>query len=141
VSSPSRIVLVDSNVLLDVLTEDPKWYAWSSAELAAAADTNRLGLNPIVYAEVSIGFKRIEDLDHALPGETFVRLPLPWHAAFLAGKCFLAYRQAGGTRRSPLPDFYIGAHAAVEGIPLLTRDAARYRTYLPQLALIAPDDM
>ena len=138
-STPSRTVLVDSNVLLDVLTEDPQWYAWSSAELAAAADENRLALNPIVYAEVSIGFERIEDLDDALPPDTFVRLPLPWPAAFLAGKCFLSYRRAGGTRRSPLPDFYIGAHAAVERMSLLTRDAARYRTYLPQLALIAPD--
>ena len=139
-SPPSRTVLVDSNVLLDVLTDDPQWGAWSSAELATAADTNRLALNPIVYAEVSIGFERIEDLDEALPPETFTRLPLPWPAAFLAGKCFLAYRRAGGARRSPLPDFYIGAHAAVEGMPLLTRDAARYRTYLPQLALIAPDE-
>jgi predicted nucleic acid-binding protein len=129
VSTPSRTVLVDSNVLLDVLTEDPQWYAWSSAELASAADENRLALNPIVYAEVSIGFERIEDLDEALPSETFVRLPLPWSAAFLAGKCFLSYRRAGGTRHSPLPDFYIGAHAAVERMALLTRDAARYRFF------------
>jgi len=140
VSTPSRTVLVDSNVLLDVLTEDPQWCAWSSAELATAADTNRLAINPIVYAEVSIGFERIEELEEALPPDTFARLPLPWPAAFLAGKCFLTYRRAGGTRRSPLPDFYIGAHAAVERMPLLTRDAARYRTYLPQLALIAPDE-
>lgn len=139
-SAPSRTVLVDSNVLLDVLTEDPEWFAWSSTQLAAVADTNRLAINPIVYAEVSIGFERIEELDEALPSETFVRLPLPWPAAFLAGKCFLAYRRAGGTRRSPLPDFYIGAHAAVERLPLLTRDTARYRTYLPQLVLIAPDE-
>jgi predicted nucleic acid-binding protein len=139
VSTPSRTVLVDSNVVLDVLTEDPQWFGWSSAALATAADTNRLAVNPIVYAEVSIGFDRIEDLEEALRPETFVRLALPWPAAFLAGKCFLAYRRAGGARRSPLPDFYIGAHAAVEGMPLLTRDAARYRTYLPQLALIAPD--
>ena len=138
-STPSRVVLVDSNVLLDVLTEDPQWWAWSSAELAAVADTNRLALNPIVYAEVSVGFERIEDLDEALPPEVFIRLPLPWPAAFLAGKCFLSYRRAGGTRRSPLPDFYIGAHAAVEGMPLLTRDARRYRTYLPHLDVIAPD--
>ena len=138
-SSPSRVVLVDSNVLLDVLTDDPQWGLWSSEHLAAAADRGHVALNPIVYAEVSIGFERIEQLDEALPPHDFVRLQLPWSAAFLAGKCFLAYRRAGGERRSPLPDFYIGAHAAVEGMPLLTRDPTRYRTYLPRLSLIAPD--
>ena len=119
VSRSGRAVLVDSNVLLDVLTEDPQWGAWSSEQLAAAADLGHVALNPIVYAEVSIGFERIEELDEALPADDFLRLPLPWAAAFLAGKCFLAYRRAGGERRSPLPDFYIGAHAAVEGMPLL----------------------
>jgi predicted nucleic acid-binding protein len=132
-------VLVDSNVLLDVLTEDAAWYSWSAAALAAAADAGALAIDPLVYSEVSIGFERIEELDEALPPQTFLRLPLPWAAAFLAGKCFLAYRRAGGERRSPLPDFYIGAHAAVEGMPLLTRDPVRYRTYLPGLDLIAPD--
>jgi hypothetical protein len=131
-------VLVDSNVLLDVLTDDPVWLAWSSEALADAADAGRLVINPLVYAEVSIGFERIEELDQALPAETFLRAPLPWAAAFLAGKCFVAYRRAGGERRSPLPDFYIGAHAAVEGMPLLTRDPDRYRTYLPRLELISP---
>jgi predicted nucleic acid-binding protein len=139
VSTRGGTVLVDSNVLLDVLTEDPVWYAWSSATLAATANQSSLAINPLVYAEVSIGFERIEELDEALPTETFLRLPLPWPAAFLAGKCFLAYRRAGGKRRSPLPDFYIGAHAAIEAMPLLTRDASRYRTYLPRLELIAPD--
>jgi predicted nucleic acid-binding protein len=139
VSARGGTVLLDSNVLLDVLTEDPVWYAWSSAALAAAADRSILAINPLVYAEVSIGFERIEELDEALPPETFLRLPLPWPAAFLAGKCFLAYRRAGGPRSSPLPDFYIGAHAAIEAMPLLTRDASRYRTYLPRLELIAPD--
>ncbi len=138
-SALGRVVLVDSNVLLDVLTQDPVWYAWSAAALAAVADESVLAINPLVYAEVSVGFERIEELDETLLAETFLRLPLPWPAAFLAGKCFLAYRRAGGEGRSPLPDFYIGAHAAVEGIPLLTRDAGRYRTYLPRLALIAPD--
>ena len=132
-------VLVDSNVLLDVLTADPAWGEWSATALAAAADEGTLAINPIVYAEVSIGFERIEELDDALPADTFLRLPLPWTAAFLAGKCFLAYRRAGGDRPSPLPDFYIGAHAAVAGMALLTRDAARYTTYLPKLRLIAPD--
>jgi predicted nucleic acid-binding protein len=131
-------ILVDSNVLLDILTEDAIWFDWSAAALEEAADGSRLAINPLVYAEVSIGFDRIEDAEEALPGAVYARLPLPWEAAFLAGKCFVAYRRAGGRRRSPLPDFYIGAHAAVERMPLLTRDAARYRTYLPRLELIAP---
>ena len=131
-------VLVDSNVLLDVLTEDAEWYARSSARLAAVAEGRVLIINPIVYAEVSIGFARIEDVDAAMPPEFFRREALPWEAAFLAGKCFLRYRRSGGSRRSPLPDFYIGAHAAVRGIPLLTRDTARYRTYFPRLALLLP---
>jgi predicted nucleic acid-binding protein len=139
VSARRGTVLVDSNVLLDVLTEDADWYAWSSAALAAAADEGSLAINPLIYAEVSIGFERVEELDGALPPQMFLRLPLPWEAAFLAGKCFLSYRRAGGIRRSPLPDFYIGAHAAVERMPLLTRDPARYGTYLPALDLIAPE--
>jgi hypothetical protein len=131
-------ILVDSNVLLDVLTEDSRWSPWSMAALAEQADRDLLAINPIIYAEVSIGFVRIEDVDAALPPPTFHRLALPWEAAFLAGKCFLAYRKRGGVRSSPLPDFYIGAHASVSGMKLLTRDAARYRTYFPKLGLIAP---
>ena len=131
-------VLVDSNVLLDVLTEDPRWFAWSADALARCADESGLVLNPIVYAEVSVGFDRIEDVESALPPDVFVRSPLPWDAAFLAGKCFRSYRRRGGERRSPLPDFYIGAHAAVSGLSLLTRDPARYRPYFPRLELIAP---
>jgi hypothetical protein len=138
VSATGSAVLVDSNVLLDVLTEDTVWFDWSSQALAGAADKGYVAINPLVYAEVSIGFERMEELDEALPPDVFLRLPLPWPAAFLAGKCFLAYRRAGGDRRSPLPDFYIGAHAAVEGIPLLTRDPGRYRSCLPRLELIAP---
>jgi predicted nucleic acid-binding protein len=92
----------------------------------------------LIYSEVSAGFARIEDLDDALPEEYFRREPLPWEAAFLAGKAFLEYRHAGGARRSPLPDFYIGAHAAILGYSLLTRDARRYRTYFPTLKLICP---
>lgn len=130
--------LVDSNVLLDVLTEDRRWLAWSAAALAEQADQDVLAINPIIYAEVSIGFGRIEDLEAALPATTFHRVALPWDAAFLAGKCFLAYRKRGGARSSPLPDFYIGAHASVSGMRLLTRDAARYRTYFPKLRLVAP---
>jgi len=131
-------VLVDSNVLLDILTEDPKWEAWSAEALVQWVDQVILVINPIIYAEVSIGFARIEELDEALPPSAFHRVPLPWEAAFLAGKCFLAYRKRGGTKRSPLPDFYIGAHAAVTSMALLTRDPARYRTYFPKVHLIAP---
>ncbi len=130
--------LVDSNVLLDVLTDDPRWCTWSSERLAAQADRDVLAINAIIYAEVSIGFLRIEEIEDALPVSTFHRLALPWEAAFLAGKCFVAYRKRGGVRPSPLPDFYIGAHASVSGMTLLTRDAARYRTYFPKLRLIAP---
>ncbi|NJD11584.1 MAG: type II toxin-antitoxin system VapC family toxin [Gemmatimonadetes bacterium] len=131
-------VLVDSNVLLDVLTEDPRWFEWSATELENAAELHPLIIDPLVYAEVSIGFARIEELDEALPPSLFQRESLPWEAAFLAGKVFLKYRRGGGVRRSPLPDFFIGAHAAVAGYILLTRDAARYRTYFPTLELRAP---
>ena len=132
--------LVDSNVLLDVLTQDERWVDWSSSALEQCGDTSVLVINPIVYAEVSVGFERIEDLEQALPSDAFERAALPYEAAFLAGKCFLSYRKRGGMRRSPLPDFYIGAHAAVTGMPLLTRDPKRYRTYFPTLELIAPGE-
>jgi predicted nucleic acid-binding protein len=131
-------VLIDSNVLLDVLTDDPRWSSWSADALADQAERDVLAVNPIIYAEVSIGFDRIEELDAALPAATFHRLPLPWEAAFLAGKCYLKYRKRGGTRSAPMPDFYIGAHASVAGMAVLTRDAARYRTYFPKLRLISP---
>jgi predicted nucleic acid-binding protein len=125
-------------VLLDILTEDPRWAQWSESALAECADDSVIAINPIIYAEVSIRFGRIEDLEETLPESDFRRLPLPWEAAFLAGKCFVRDRRRRGARRSPLPDFYIGAHAAVEAMPLLTRDAARYRTYFPSLELISP---
>ena len=131
-------VLVDSNVLLDILTEDRRWYSWSADALARCADDSIVAINPIVYAEVSIRFDTIEELDEVLAEGYFERLPLPWEAAFLAGKAFLAYRRRRGTKRTPLPDFYIGAHAAVAGLRLLTRDARRYRTYFPRLAIVAP---
>ena len=131
-------VLVDSNVLLDILTEDPTWGRWSEEALAHCADTGLLVINPIIYAEVSVRFERIEDLDAALPPAVFQRVPLPWEAAFLAGKSFLAYRKRGGRKRSPLPDFYIGAHAAVAGMTVLTRDVARFQTSFPTVQLIAP---
>jgi predicted nucleic acid-binding protein len=106
--------------------------------LARCAESGMLVINPIIYAEISAGFDRIEELDQVLPTDSFRRDPLPWEAAFLAGKCFLAYRRRGGSRRSPLPDFYIGAHAAVKGLVLLTRDPRRYRTYFPHLSILAP---
>jgi hypothetical protein len=132
------VTLVDSNVLLDVLTDDPTWSAWSHGVLAQARDAGRLVINPLVYAEVSTGFDKIEDLDAAVPATDFDRETLPYEAGFVAGKAFLAYRQRGGERRSPLADFYIGAHAAVCGYRLLTRDASRYRTYFPTLVVVAP---
>lgn len=132
------ITLVDSNVLLDVATEDSAWGRWSAEALARAADEGPLAINPLVYAEVSIGFGTIEELDDALPPETYVRVPLPYEAGFLAGKAFLAYRRRKGVKTSPLPDFYIGAHAAVGGYRLLTRDDNPYRTYFPTVPLLSP---
>jgi predicted nucleic acid-binding protein len=134
-----RTWLVDSNVIIDIATNDPQWYSWSSKALAHAADDGRLAINPLIYAEVSAGYDRIEVLDEVLPPEVFHRLPLPWEAGFLAGRCFVEYRRRGGARLAPLPDFYIGAHAAVEGLTLLTRDARRYRTYFPRVGIVAPD--
>jgi len=131
-------VLVDSNILLDVATEDPRWGEWSAQALEAAADESPLVINPLIYAEVSIGFATIEELEDAVPSTVFRREALPYEAAFLAGKSFLDYRRRGGHRGSPLPDFYIGAHAAIAGFHLLTRDATRYRTYFPTVKLIAP---
>jgi predicted nucleic acid-binding protein len=133
-----RGVLVDSNVLLDVISSDPVWSAWSASALAESAEYANLVINPIVYAEVSTTFSRIEELDAALPPALYQREPLPWEAGFLAGKCFLRYRRLGGVRSSPLPDFYIGAHAAIRGLALLTRDAARYGTYFPTVQVLAP---
>jgi len=132
-------IMVDSNVLLDLMTEDMRWLSWSAEAVEKAADRFRLVINPIIYAEVSIRYSRIEDLEAALPRTLLDREAIPYEAAFLAGKCFLAYRQQGGTKQSPLPDFFIGAHAAVAGYRLLTRDAARYRSYFPRLSLIAPN--
>jgi predicted nucleic acid-binding protein len=131
-------ILVDSNIILDILTEDPQWFEWSAQRLAEYANQGELIVNPIIYAEISIGFSQPEELDTAIPPDFFRRDPLPYEAAFLAGQSFLEYRRRGGERRSPLPDFYIGAHAAVAKIPLLTRDINRYRTYFPSVQLITP---
>jgi len=128
--------LVDTNVLIDIITQDKVWSSWSEAALRKAAEHSTLAINPIIFAEVSMKFARIEDADAALVD--FAREPLVYEAGFLAGKAFLAYRKRGGSRRSPMPDFYVGAHAVVGRMDLLTRDAARYRTYFPGLRVIAP---
>ncbi|HXL25519.1 MAG TPA: type II toxin-antitoxin system VapC family toxin [Chthoniobacterales bacterium] len=133
-----KTTLVDSNVLLDIATNDTAWFDWSSQALESAANESPLAINAIIYAEVSIGFQRIEDLESAIPSTLFCRDALPFEAAFLAGKAFLQYRRRGGGRATPLPDFYIGAHAAVAGFRLLTRDPKRYQTYFPSVELIAP---
>jgi hypothetical protein len=130
--------LIDTNVLFDFLSEDAEWFDWSAAMLSEAAERGPVVINPIVYAEVSVRYDRIEHVELALTPDYFLRAPLPWEAAFLAAKCFERYRKRGGKRTLPLPDFFIGAHAAVAGLALLTRDPRRYRTYFPKLRLIAP---
>jgi predicted nucleic acid-binding protein len=130
--------LVDSNVLIDVLGPTGPWTAWSISAIQAAQDADVLLINPIVYGELSVGFDTIEALSEALPEGLILREDIPWEAAFLAGKAFFDYRRRGGTRTGVLPDFFIGAHAAVAGYRLLTRDARRYRTYFPSLELITP---
>lgn len=129
--------LVDSCVLLDVITGDKQWVDWSAEQIAVAMDAGRVVINPLIYAEVSVGFESVEELDELLPAGDYEREPLPYVAGFAAGKAFLRYRR-GGDRRSPMPDFYIGAHAAVAGYRLLTRDVRRYRRYFPTVDIIAP---
>ena len=132
--------IIDSNVLLDVISDDPIWSGWSSQALAEAAESGPMVINPVIYGEVSVRFTRIEDVEDALPRSDYRRMAVPWEAAFLAGKAYVDYRRRGGARRSPLPDFFIGAHAAISSMQLLTRDAARYRTYFPTVDVIAPPD-
>jgi hypothetical protein len=132
-------ILVDSNVILDLVTDDPRWADWSERILEHYAASEALFINDQIYAEVSIGFHRIEEVDQALFRGDFIHLPFPKEALFLAGKIFLQYRRAGGVRLSPLPDFFIGAHAAVSRLPLLTRDRGRYQTYFPTIELITPE--
>ena len=130
--------LVDSNVLLDVITEDPSWFEWSSETLIEAAESGPLFINPIIFAEVSVRFARIEEVEAVVPPSDFRRLGLPLEAAFLAGKAFVRYRRRGGVRTSTLPDFFIGAHAAVLGLGLVTRDGSRYADYFPTVSLVSP---
>jgi len=130
-------MIVDTNILLDIYTQDEVWEKRSAVAIAAAADGSVLVINPIIYGELSLGIEKIEELDQFL-GADFRRDPLPWEAAFLAGKAFLAYRRRGGLKTAPLPDFYIGAHAAVERMSILTRDANRYALYFPSVEIIEP---
>jgi predicted nucleic acid-binding protein len=132
-------VLVDTNVIVDSINRDWPWYEWSSDALASAARQSILVINPLIYAEVAASFDSVEALEYAIPLDLYRRDDLPYAAAFLAGKAFLQYRRRGGERRSPMPDFYIGAHAAIHSYRLLTRDPRRFRTYFPTVELIAPD--
>lgn len=133
------MTLVDTNVLLDLVTNDPVWADWSIRQLDGAAVKGPLIINDVVYAELSVGFERIEDLDDLLDEAGIAMDEIPREALFLAGKAFRRYRTAGGARSGVLPDFFIGAHAAVLGLPLLTRDAKRYRSYFPSVVLMAPE--
>ena len=130
--------MIDSNVILDIATQDEEWLDWSASHLEDAGEHGPLVINQVIYGEVSIHFDTVEELEIAVPSTYYTRAPVPWEAAFLAGKAFYQYRRRGGLKRSPLPDFFIGAHAAVAGMTLLTRDASRYRTYFPKLRIIAP---
>jgi len=130
--------ILDSNVLLDILTADPKWEAWSRQQFKAAQAEGPIALNPILYAELAAHFPTAADLNHFLRPTLFRRLPLPYEAGFRASRAFIEYRKAGGAKTSPLPDFYIGAHAELAGFTLVTRDVSRYRTYFPKVKLIAP---
>jgi len=132
------MILVDTNVLLDVLEDDPEWAEWSQAKLDSAIVTDTLAINSIIYSELSIAFGRIEELEAVIAEASLDVLPIPREALFLAGKVFLSYRRARGKKHSVLPDFYVGAHAAVAQCPILTRDVARYRTYFPTVPLITP---
>jgi len=132
-------VLVDTNIILDIATEDTKWFEWSSRQLSECAEKHTLFINKIIYAEVSIGYKKIEDLEAAIHHSIFKRATIPWEAAFLAGKTFLRYKKLGDNRSQPLPDFFIAAHAVIDGLTLLTRDGKRFRHYFPTLKLISPN--
>ena len=133
------MTLVDSNVLLDIFTRDPAWKDWSFAQLELAASAGPLLINDVIYAETSVGFRGQHDFDAALAKANVTVSPIPRAALFVAGKVFAQYRRTGGIRTGVLPDFFIGAHAEVERLRLLTRDTRRYRSYFPNVELIAPD--
>jgi predicted nucleic acid-binding protein len=134
------MTLVDTNVLLDIATDDPKWAKWSLQQLDAAAVRGPVLINPVIYAEFSVGYERIEEVDKVLADVNLEIAEIPRAALFLAGKVFQRYRAQGGGRSNVLPDFFIGAHAAVAQLPLLTRDPRRYKTYFPSVSLIAPGE-
>ena len=131
-------VLVDSNIVLDVFLNDPKWADWSESKLDEYDQLGILYINSIVYSEISIGFDRIEDLESAIARAGFQMLEIPKEALFLAGKAYLKYKKRKGTKRTPLPDFFIGAQAAVQNLDLITRDVSRYQSYFPTVKLISP---
>jgi predicted nucleic acid-binding protein len=132
------MIIVDSNVIIDILTKDDKWYEWSSSQLELLSASNELLINDIIYSEISIAFKKIEELEEVLSSSLFIIEPIPKEALFLSGKAFVKYKNLSGTKSSCLPDFFIGAQASVLQIPLLTRDGKRYRQYFPNLKLISP---
>jgi predicted nucleic acid-binding protein len=133
------VILVDANVIIDVLTQNEVRGEWSAAALAEAADRDEIGINPIIYAEIAAGFATMAEMDTHVGAAAFRRLALPYEAGFVAGRAFVEYRRRGGVRTLPFPDFYIGAHAAVSGLKLLTRDLRRYAGYFPMVSMIAPD--
>ena len=130
---------MDSNVILDIFQDDPEWAPWSEGMLHRYSSTHVLSINPVIYTEISIGFERIETVESAIEKGGFKLLQIPKEALFLAGKAFINYKKRKGSKRSPLPDFYIGAHAAVLGVSLITRDVQRYRSYYPSVDLISPE--
>ncbi len=132
------MVLVDTNVLIDVVQENQPWGEWSINQLAVQSKVHQLVINPVIFAELSLSYETLDEVEAVMDQLRFPVVELPRAALFLAGKAFLRYRRAGGTKSNVLPDFFIGAHAAVLGLRLLTRDAARYRTYFPTVELIAP---
>lgn len=132
------MVLVDANVLIDLLTDDPAWRSWSEQNLRTCAAADVLAVNPIIFAEIAPHFRTGQDAEQWLSRFPFILLELPYSAAFEAGRAHAKYRRAGGDKRSPMPDFFVGAHAVVAGVTLLTRDSRRYRTYFPDVQLITP---
>ncbi len=133
------MILVDTNVLIDVLADDPEWAEWSEAQLMSFIESHELAINPIIYAELAAAYRSESALEKALRYWPLIRLPLPYAAGYLSGQAFRNYRRKGGQKRSPLPDFYIGAHAQIEALPLLTRDTTRYKSYFPKVRLITPE--
>jgi predicted nucleic acid-binding protein len=133
-----RGILVDSNIFIDIASKNQEWAGWSKSALDECSERAIFYINPIIYVEISVGYESLDALNHALPSQVYQREQLPWEAGFLAGKAFSAYRRKGGPRTSLLPDFYIGAHAAIGNLALLTRDAARFHSYFPRLEILSP---